>query len=147
MQCSRQRPYYGASDIGTLARMPPPALHALESEVMEEMWRQGEATVREVMDGLNRGRAKKRAYTTYMTILARLDRKGLLTRRREGKTDVYAPLLTRDEYMDARAGDEVETLVDEFGDIALVHFARQMGKLDRRRQEQLRRLARRADGS
>jgi predicted transcriptional regulator len=127
--------------------MAPPPLHALESEVMEEMWRVGEATVRQVMDGINHGRRHKRAYTTYMTILARLDRKGLLSRRREGKSDVYSPVLSREEYMEARASDEVETLVDEFGDVALVHFARQMGKLDRRRQDQLRRLARRAERS
>jgi predicted transcriptional regulator len=127
------------------ADSPPPALHELESEVMEEVWRQGEATVRDVMEGLNAGRRKKRAYTTYLTILARLDSKGLLTRRRDGKTDIYAPTLSRDEYLEARAAGEVETLVEEFGDVALVHFARQMGKLDRRRQEQLRRLARRAE--
>ncbi len=44
---------------------------------MEEMWNRGSATVREVLDALNRG-PKQRAYTTIMTIMARLDRKGLL---------------------------------------------------------------------
>src|ERR1700684_3249509 len=85
-----------------------PPLHELEAEVMEEVWSQGEATVRTVMDALNRGAGKDRAYTTYMTIMARLHKKGVLDRRREGKTDFYAPKLGRDEFMALRAGAEVE---------------------------------------
>jgi hypothetical protein len=69
---------------------PPPPLHELESEVMEEMWRRETATVREVLEVLNRGR-KKRAYTTVMTIMRRLDRKGLLTRERSGRPTSTRP--------------------------------------------------------
>src|SRR5437660_112679 len=61
----------------------PPPLHELEAEVMEELWTSGEAPVRAVMDSLNRRASKERAYTTYMTIMARLNKKGLLVRRRE----------------------------------------------------------------
>ncbi len=111
---------------------------------MEEVWRQaGETTVRAVMEGLNERGPKSRAYTTIMTIMARLDRKGLLKRWRQGKTDVYAAVMSRDEYLEARARAEVGALVDEYGDVALVHFARQVQKLDPKRREQLRRLARR----
>jgi predicted transcriptional regulator len=122
----------------------PPRLHPLEAEVMEEVWRQGTTTVRRVMEVLNEGAARGRAYTTYMTIMARLHRKGLLARKREGKTDFYTPVLSREEYQEALAQREVGELVEEFGDVALAHFAREMAKLDRKRQEQLRRLARRA---
>ena len=52
---------------------------------------------------LNPAAAKPRAYTTYMTILGRLHTKGLLDRRREGKTDYYRPVHTRAEYADLRA--------------------------------------------
>jgi predicted transcriptional regulator len=121
----------------------PPALHELESEVMEEMWRQGDATVRQVLEALNERASKERAYTTVMTIMARLDDKRLLRRRREGKTDIYSTTMSRDEYLEARARAEVGALVDEYGDVALVHFARQMDALDPRRRDQLRRLARR----
>lgn len=109
---------------------------------MDEMWRRdGEATVREVLEVLNRGR-RERAYTTVMTIMRRLDDKGLLSRRRRGKTDFYAVTFGRDDYLDARARAEVDGLVDEFGDVALAHFARQMAKLDPGRARRLRRLAR-----
>lgn len=120
----------------------PPPLHELESLVMEAVWRhEAPVTVREIREALDRGKTE-RAYTTIMTIMTRLDRKGLLRRQRRGKTDHYTPVWSRDAYLDARAEAEVGELVDEFGDVALAHFARQMNKLDPERREQLRRLAR-----
>lgn len=109
---------------------------------MEEVWRQGQATVRSVMEAVNDSAEKPRAYTTFMTILARLDRKGVLDRTRDGKTDLYRPQISREEYQEARAETEVSALVKQYGDAALVHFARQMASLDSERQERLRRLAR-----
>jgi predicted transcriptional regulator len=121
-------------------RSLPPALHELEAEVMDEVWSRDEVTVRDVLEALNAGR-KQRAYTTIMTIMARLHRKGLLQRERRGKTDVYRPVMSREEYLDARAKREVDELVADYGDLALAHFARQLQTLDPKRREQLRRLA------
>ncbi len=122
----------------------PPPLHELESEVMDEVWALGgEVNVRTVMDALNAHAEKERKYTTVMTIMSRLAVKGILTRRREGKTDMYAAVLSRAEHLEARAQAQVGALVEEFGDVALVHFSRQMAELDPKRREQLRRLARR----
>ncbi len=120
-------------------RIPPP-LHELESEVMEEVWRRDETTVREVLEALNRQR-KKRAYTTIMTIMARLDKKGLLRRKKRGKTHLYRPVMSREDYLEARAQSEVDGLVADYGDLALAHFARQLETLDPKRREQLRKLA------
>ena len=72
----------------------PPSLAELELEVMEHLWPLGEATVRELMDASNAGRPKPRAYTTYLTIMSRLDEKGVVERRRSGKTDIYRPVGT-----------------------------------------------------
>jgi predicted transcriptional regulator len=110
---------------------------------MEEIWRQDEPrTVRSVMDALNRRGRKQRAYTTIMTIMRRLDSKQLLSRERDGKTDIYTARMSREAYLAARARAEVGALVDEYGDAALVHFARHIDELDRTRRDQLRRLAR-----
>jgi predicted transcriptional regulator len=111
---------------------------------MEELWSQGEAPVRAVMEALNKRTSKKRAYTTYMTIMARLHKKGVLDRRREGKTDFYSPQLDRDEFMALRARAEVEGLVAQYGDVALSHFARQVASLDPVRRRALQRLARKS---
>lgn len=109
---------------------------------MEAVWDLEEASVREVMEVLNEAADKPRAYTTYMTILSRLHGKGLLDRRREGKTDFYRPVHTRAEYADLRAQAEVSALVDAFGDVALGHFARQVADLDPKRRRALERMAR-----
>lgn len=119
----------------------PPALHELESEIMEEVWRQEETTVKRVMDALNRRAKPPRAYTTYMTVMRRLNDKGLLDRVRTGRQDTYAPRLTREQYQELRAGAQVQGLVDEFGDVALAHFTRSLQTLDPARRRQLRRLA------
>jgi predicted transcriptional regulator len=130
-----------ASSTGDGVEVPPP-LHELEADVMDAVWERGEASVREVMEALNTGGDKERAYTTYMTILARLDSKGLLDRRREGKTDFYRPRYARDQYADLRARAELDSIVDQFGDLALAHIARQLAGLDPRRRRALQRLAR-----
>jgi predicted transcriptional regulator len=122
--------------------LAPPRLHELESEVMEELWAAGESSVRQVMVALNEGGGRERAYTTYMTIMARLHRKAMLNRRREGKTDFYTPAYRRDEYMRLRAGAEVDELVEQYGDAALSHFAQHVGALDPARRRALQRLAR-----
>jgi predicted transcriptional regulator len=109
---------------------------------MDEVWERGEASVREVMEALNSGADRERAYTTYMTIMARLDSKGLLERRRQGKTDFYTSRYARDQYADLRARAELDSLVDQFGDLALAHIARQLAGLDPRRRRALQRLAR-----
>ena len=109
---------------------------------MEQLWQSGESSVRAVMQALNKRARDDRAYTTYMTVMARLHKKDLLARRRDGKTDYYAPVYDRDEYMALRAGAEVDELVSQFGDVALSHFARQMASLDPARRRALQRLAR-----
>ena len=123
------------------AKTPPP-LHELEAEVMDQLWSGGESSVRAVMAALNADTDKDRAYTTYMTVMGRLHKKGLLVRRRDGKTDYYKPAYERSEYMALRAGSEVEELVAQYGDAALSQFARQMATLDPARRRALQRLAR-----
>ena len=109
---------------------------------MDHLWTLGEGTVREVLESVNAGASRELAYTTIMTILQRLDRKGFVERRREGKTDIFSPRWSRETYRDARAAADVAALVDEYGEEALVHFTRQVDQLDARTRQKLRRLAR-----
>ncbi len=98
--------------------------------------------MRSVMEALNAQADRDRAYTTYMTVMARLGEKGLLARRREGKTDYYRAAYEGSEYMALRAAAEVDGLVAQYGDVALSHFAQQMASLDPARRRALQRLAR-----
>jgi len=72
-------------------------LGPLERAVMEYVWdHEGAVTVRSVADavGVRRGLA----YTTVMTVMERLWRKGLLVRRRAGRAYLYQPRTTREEH-------------------------------------------------
>lgn len=113
---------------------------------MELTWEAGEATVRSALEALNARADKPRAYTTIMTTMARLHRNGLLERRREQRTDIYTPVMSRDAYLRARASADIRALVARYGEVALVGFAREMNQLDPKRREQMRRLARRDQG-
>lgn len=109
---------------------------------MDEVWSAGESSVRDVLVPLNARSGSQRAYTTVMTVMHRLVGKRMLRRERRGRRDVFVPTMTREAYKHARAGAGVDELINEYGDVALAHFAREIGRLDPERREQIRRLAR-----
>jgi predicted transcriptional regulator len=121
----------------------PPALPRLEREVMERVWALGQASGRAVLDVLNDDDTSRspRAYTTIVTVLQRLEAKGMLERTRGPRFDVYAPAMSREEYLRARADAEVDEVIAEYGELALMQFARRAAALDPERREALRRLA------
>lgn len=81
-----------------------------ELEIMLILWEQGEGTVRDVLGALAPDREP--AYTTISTLVRILERKGLVTSRKEGRSHVYRPTLTRAAYQRARLR---ETVVRLFG--------------------------------
>ncbi len=109
---------------------------------MEAVWcADEEISVRGVAEAVNAGGGKQRAYTTFMTILSRLHAKGVVERRRQGKSDLYRPAITRQNYLEGRARTEIDALVGEYGDIALAQFARQVSEAGPDEADRLRRLA------
>lgn len=69
-------------------------LGSLESQLMERIWARGEISVRDLHAELE----SRLAYTTIMTTLDRLFKKGLLNRRRAGKPYLYEAKLSENEY-------------------------------------------------
>jgi BlaI family penicillinase repressor len=70
-------------------RKPSPTLTPQELEIMKVVWSRGHATVREVHDVL--ARERKIAYTTVMTMMSVLEKKGHLKRRTVGRSFDYRP--------------------------------------------------------
>jgi predicted transcriptional regulator len=70
--------------------IPPP----LELLCLRVLWNLGEANVKDVQQALAGNKAL--AYTTVMTLLERLARKGVLARRKSGRAFLYAPQTSRD---------------------------------------------------
>ena len=73
----------------------------LEATVMEILWTAGEQNVHDVVARLDR----PLAYTTIMTTLDRLYKKGLLARRKVERAFLYAPKFSRAEWERKRAGN------------------------------------------
>ena len=95
----------------------------LEAVVMDRLWNaQGSSTVREVFELLRLTR--EIAYTTVMSTMDNLHRKGWLSRKRQGKAFLYWPTLTREQYS-ARL---MRHALDGGGnpDLVLSHFVEQM---------------------
>jgi predicted transcriptional regulator len=78
-----------------------PLLGPLETDVMDVLWNNSEGNVRDVIECL----ARPLAYTTVMTTLDRLYKKGLLSRRKSERAFIYAPRLSRQQWEQKRAGD------------------------------------------
>ena len=76
-------------------------LGPLELDVMEAVWTFGTSNVRDVVGRLER----KLAYTTVMTTLDRLFKKGLLQREMTDRAFVYSPRFTREDWDRQRAGE------------------------------------------
>lgn len=79
----------------------------LERETMDEVWRQKEVNVRAVEVALG----ERIAYTTIMTTLDRLYKKGFLDRRKEGRAFFYTPRFTLNELERGMAEDVMDSLL------------------------------------
>jgi predicted transcriptional regulator len=83
------------------------SLGALERQVMALVWKEGEISVRDAVDLMGSGVA----YTTIMTTMDRLFRKGLLARRKVGRAYLYHATASRGEIEGAVATDLVHTML------------------------------------
>lgn len=103
---------------------PPPAtfepLGHLEQAVMDVVWRRAPVTAREVCERMTG--ARERAYTTIMTTMDRLHRKGLLVREKDGLAWRYAPALGREAFARAVAEGLAVDILKSHGDTALSAF-------------------------
>jgi len=110
-------------------------LGPLESEIMTIMWRsQRSLSVREVATLL---KGTDRAYTTVMTVMVRLSEKGILRRRQAGKAHLYEAIFSEEAMLSRSAKKTIRKLVNDFGEVALAHFAEE---LERAKPDALARL-------
>ena len=93
--------------FGRIEEGPQTSLGFLELDVMEVLWAGGQWSVRDVAQRLER----KLAYTTVMTTLDRLFKKGLLERMKSERAFLYSPALSRSDWERKRAGDLLADLL------------------------------------
>lgn len=96
-------------------------LGELEADIMAALWDDAQLTsVRDVLGALER----PVAYTTVMTVMDNLHRKGLLIRERVGKAFHYRPVWSREEYTARLMRDVLGTAGDH--EAVFTHFLSQM---------------------
>jgi predicted transcriptional regulator len=99
----------------------------LEAVIMDRLWQWGRpALVREVLEDLRKERPL--AYTTVMTVMENLHRKGWLRRHRDGRAWRYEPASSRSAYTAALMSNALATSTDRR--TALAHFVLQMSPHD-----------------
>lgn len=96
------------------------SLGELEQAIMNVLWSADAGlTVREVLDGLT---GRDLAYTTVMTVLSRLEAKGVTDRERDGRAWRYRPAATRESLTAEAMRSPLHDLSSEDRQAAILHF-------------------------
>ena len=106
-------------------RKPSPTLTPHELEIMKAVWARGQATVRDVYEDLLAGR--KVAYTTVMTMMNVLERKGHLRKRAEGRSFLYRPTRPQSQVVGTMVRDFVKRVFGGSAQPLLVHLVEEHG--------------------
>jgi predicted transcriptional regulator len=118
-------------------------LGPLERRVMEHFWGVGPSTVADVLEALNRASSRTLAYTTVLTIVARLHDKGYLARTREGRAFRYAAAFDEASLPGEVGRRELHRLIDKHGAATVAGFAADLEGADSELTARLAQLAKR----
>jgi BlaI family penicillinase repressor len=110
----------------------PVVLTGREMDVMNVLWRLGSGTVSEVQQGLS----DDLAYTTVLTILRTLEKKGHLRHEAEGRAHRYVPLVDKAEAQEGAVGRVTRKLFSGSPELLMAHLLNERGLTE----AQLRRL-------
>lgn len=111
---------------------------ALELRVLEALWRRGDATVRDLCEDFPAA-----AYTTLMTTMERLQKKGVLERRKSGRAFVYRPVHSRAELESGLLSHAIQPLLSgASAHPVLSCFVEEVSRQDERLLDELERLVR-----
>ncbi len=111
---------------------------AAELEILRVLWETGAATIRTLTDRLY-PQGGTSEYATVQKLLDRLEDKGCVERRPEGRQNVFSACLTRDQLVARRLRETAQELCDGSLTPVLSHLVN-AGKLSRRELGELRRL-------
>jgi len=120
-------------------------LGGLELVVMEFIWQHEPVSVRDVLNALAQ-QGHVLAYTTVMTVMTRLKEKGWLTTDQEGRAYLYRATRSRQEAEAEAVGSVMRALLQDFGDIAIAQFVRELDEINPGQLNRLAELAQQAGG-
>lgn len=127
--------YDGAMKGRTEPAAQSTSVGELEASVLAALWDSGELATPDVFNHV--GRPRGLAYTTILTVLQRLYRKGLVSRRGEGKAHVYSAALSREQFSERR-GEFLAGAMIGLGSAGLSAFLAEARRLDPEFMDKLR---------
>ena len=92
----------------------------LEMQILGVLWTRGPSTAREVLDSMPD--QKRRAYTSILSVLQAMDRKGLVKRNREGLTDHWRPSKRKEAILRPYFSDLVKKIFSGKPSAAFLHL-------------------------
>lgn len=111
----------------------------LQYAIMRVLWEEGEATVSRVQERLAHGDKHERALTTIATMLTKMEKKGVVAHRSEGRIFVYKALVQEDAVRRSMVSELTERLFQgDYG--ALVSHLLDEQDIDRGELQRLRAL-------
>ncbi len=119
-------------------------LGELEFMVMSYLWNKKDITVREVLKTLSADR--EIAYTTIMTTMDRLWKKGLLERKKEGKTFLYTPAQTKDRILQSMIKKVFDSILPDVTDSSISYFINSLEKINPNMLDELENLLKKRQG-
>src|SRR5260370_41742843 len=127
---------------GMIFRRKPTGLASLfgtlELRVLEVLWEHGaEASVRDLLHHFPHA-----AYTTVMTTMERLHRKGVLERRKDGRAFMYRPMQSREELESSLIAHAIQPLLHGNAQPVLSCLVEEVSRHDERLLDELERLVR-----
>ncbi|PIR59409.1 MAG: CopY family transcriptional regulator [Candidatus Pacebacteria bacterium CG10_big_fil_rev_8_21_14_0_10_56_10] len=102
---------------------------SLEQLVLNTLWEGRRLSCGQVRQSLGRRHRKRLAYTTVLTVLDRLYKKGAVDRHKEGRKFVYRPAASRRSYVKSLIQGTVRGLVHRYGQEAVVAFIEEADEL------------------
>ena len=92
----------------------------LEAKIMDILWNDVEMTIKDVQKVLDKD--KQTNFNTVMTVMNRLVEKGILEKRAEGRSSLYKPVQSREEFLSEQSKEMTNELMDEFGNVVVSHM-------------------------
>jgi predicted transcriptional regulator len=100
----------------------------LESKIMDILWNRNDSSIKEVQLILEK--EKPINFNTVMTVMNRLVEKNILTKRLEGRTSLFKPLTTKEDFINNQSKKLTENLLDEFGGLVVNHMLDSLKEVD-----------------
>lgn len=95
-----------------------------QEDIMHLVWELGECTVGDLRELIEQRDGKKPAHSTISTLMLALDERGFVTHKKYGRTWVYTPAITREEYGRRSLGQLIKNFFGGSAAVAVSQLAK-----------------------